>query len=169
MNLSWLGESIEVVLLLVLGLLLWRWALYVRRRAEETAPVPRIAAEFAVLPGELSRHLAADRDVHLAGLDSGSPRNGIVRCWMSFEESATRAGVPPRGSETSTEFVSRLLRSLDLDPRPAARLAELYRVARFSSHRLTTEDRESARQALLALHHELGSAGTLPAEGEVLR
>lgn len=158
-DLSWLGETIEVVLLLALGLLLLRWGRWVRERLAEESAEPRLAAGFDLLPdaADLADRIAADREEHRARLAEGTPRNGIVQCWVLFQEAATGHGLPPLPTETSTEYLTRLLHLLDVDPRPAARLAGLYHEARFSTHPLTEEHRVAAREALDALHADLAS------------
>ena len=73
-----------------------------------------------------------------------------MACWLRLEEVVAEAGVPPRRSETSAEFVVRVLHSLDLDPRAIGALAALYREARFSEHELGEDARTAARAALAA-------------------
>lgn len=161
LDLSWLLEAIEAALLLGLGLLLWRWVRWLRDRLAEAAPYERLQIGFDVLPDPtgLVERIAAERDEQLTRLAEGTARNGIVRCWMLFQDAASSCGLPPLPSETPTEYLTRLLRRLDVDPRPAGRLAGLYHEARFSSHPMTEDDRLAARQALLDLHAELEVAG----------
>ncbi len=61
----------------------------------------------------------------------------------------------PRPSETSAELTVRVLHHLDVDPRPVARLAALYREARFSEHELGEDARADARTALEQLRRDL--------------
>ncbi|MEP6816160.1 MAG: DUF4129 domain-containing protein [Marmoricola sp.] len=114
-------------------------------------------ADLALLPGadELARVLAADRVRQLAAVDEGSPRNGIVGAWHRLEEITAASGLPRNGWETSAEFTVRMLKALDLDPRAAGRLVELYRMARFSSHELDERQRDQARSALGRLHDDV--------------
>ena len=54
----------------------------------------------------------------------------------------------------------RFLHALDVDPRPVARLADLYREARFSTHPMgERRERARAEDALAAVHDELARAG----------
>ena len=69
--------------------------------------------------------------------------------------------MPPDRAETSAEFVVRALRGLDLDPAPIARLAALYREARFSEHPVGEEARGEARAALEVLHEDLVRRSTV--------
>lgn len=159
LDLSWLGELVEAGLLLGAGWLLWLGGRAIRDRALARDHPTRIAAPFETLPdpADVAERVSSDRQEHLARLAEGTPRNGIVRCWVLFEEEAHDLGVGPAPSETPTEFLTRFLHRLDVDPRPAARLAGLYHEARFSSHELTEADREAARQALLDLHADLAA------------
>ena len=156
-DLSWLGELVEAALVLGAGWLAWVGIRALRDKMLEREHPTRIAARFDVVPdpGAVAERVASDRDEHLARLAEGMPRNGIVRCWVLFEDEARALGVGPGPSETPTEFLTRFLHRLDVDPRPAGRLAQLYHEARFSTHELTEAHRESARQALLRLHQEL--------------
>jgi hypothetical protein len=157
LDLAWLGQLVEAALLLGacwLGWLLVRW---LRDRQLAREHEKRLDASFEALPEPeaVAERIQADRDAQVDRLTEGSPRNGIVGCWILMEEGARELGVGPRASETPTEFLTRLLHRLDVDPRPPARLAQLYHVARFSSHPLTEEDRHAAREALDALHADL--------------
>lgn len=100
-----------------------------------------------------------ERDRMREALASSDVRNGIVACWVLLEEAAETAGVAPRPTETPTEFVVRFLHALDVDPRPVARLTDLYREARFSTHPMGEQERARAESALAAVHEELARAG----------
>ncbi len=115
-------------------------------------PLPDVTAGRAAL--------TRDRDKHREALATTDIRNGIVACWVLLEQAAAEAGVVRRPAETATEFVVRFLHTLDLDPRPVARLAGLYHEARFSTHTLTEDDRDRATTALQAIHDELAHLGT---------
>jgi hypothetical protein len=160
LDLSWLGELVEAALLLGAGWLAWVGVRAVRDRMLEREHPTRIAARFDVVPDPVAvaERVASDREEHLGRLAEGSPRNGIVRCWVLFEDEAVELGVGPSPSETATEFLTRFLHRLDVDPRPAGRLAQLYHEARFSTHELTEAHREAAREALLSLHQDLTMA-----------
>ena len=159
LDLSWLGDLLAAALLLaiVLGaLLLLRLAWQHRWRRAEAPP----EVDFDVLPAqEVARALAEDLDAQLDAVAGGSPRNGIVRCWLRLEESVAAAGLPPKRYETSAEFTVRVLHTLDLDPRSIGELARLYREARFSEHELGEDARTAARSALQHLHEDLRRIG----------
>ncbi len=86
-------------------------------------------------------------DARNALLD-GDPRNGIVACWMRLERGALDAGLPRWAAETADEYSRRVVTSTSVDPTPLNELAELYREARFSGHRLSEQDRDRASAAL---------------------
>lgn len=86
-------------------------------------------------------------DARNALLD-GEPRNGIVACWMRLERGALDAGLPRLAAETAEEYSLRVVTSTSVDATPLNELAELYREARFSGHRLSEQHRERASVAL---------------------
>jgi hypothetical protein len=153
---------------LVLELLLAAVVLYAAyksaRWARETwgarrRPDPRPAeVGFEVLgsPSALARELVAGAPARRELLLAGAPRNAIVEAWHSFEAQASAAGATRRPWETSSEFTLRVLEVVDADSSAVARLARLYREARFSDHALTEDDRAAALAALDAIHAGLG-------------
>jgi hypothetical protein len=161
-DLAWLGDLVAWAILIgfVLGLaLLARFAWQRRPRRPEAPP----EVEFEVLPAErVARALSEDLDAQLDAVAGGSPRNGIVRCWLRLEQSVADAGLPPQRFETAAEFTVRVLHRLDLDPRAIGELAGLYREARFSEHELGEDARTAARSALEQLHEDLRRVGARP-------
>ncbi len=127
-----------------------------RRAADDALPPLEPAA---VVAEALRADAAAQRDV----LDRGSPRNAVVACWHRFEVSAAEAGVERRPWETSSEHVLRMLDLVDADSAAVARLAALYREARFSEHELTEADRAAAREALDVVHASIRAGHGAPA------
>lgn len=81
-------------------------------------------------------------------LSTGQPRSAIVACWMQLERDIAAAGWPRRQSETSAEYVERILGEVSVDPQAIGDLAALYREARFSDHALLDTDRARAHEAL---------------------
>lgn len=153
-DLSWLGDLIATagLLLVCVAVLLGLRRLWIHRWHP---PEPPEVVAFEVLPERVAEALREDRTAQLDAVEQGSPRNGIVACWLRVQESMAAAGVPPNRAETSAEFVTRVLHALDLDPRPIATLAALFREARFSEHPVGEDARRTARAALEALHDEL--------------
>jgi uncharacterized protein DUF4129 len=160
-DLSWLGDLIATgaLLLFCIAVLLglrWLW-LHRWHPPEQPEEVP-----FDVLPAQVAASISNDRAAQLEAVAEGAPRNGIVACWLRLQASVEEAGVPPRRSDTSAEFVQRVLRSLDLDPRAVATLAALYREARFSEHPVGEDARTAARAALESLHDDLAARRMTP-------
>lgn len=87
-----------------------------------------------------------------------SPRNAIVECWERLERLGTDVGVPRHRSETTTEYVVRLLDLAGADANAVLALAALFREARFSRHPITSEGVESARAALQSIRVSLHGA-----------
>ena len=160
-DLSWLGDLVAtaVLLLVCIAVLLglrWLW-LHRWHPPEQPEEVP-----FEVLPAQVAASIGNGRTAQLEAVAEGAPRNAIVACWLRLQASVEEAGVPPRRSDTSAEFVQRALRSLDLDPRPVATLAALYREARFSEHPVGEDARAAARAALESLHDDLAARRVTP-------
>ena len=159
LDLSWIRYVVLVVLAAGLLLLLVRLLRRLVRGWRELPDTdPRAdRGEIGLLPGadELAKALADDRARQLSAVDQGSARNGIVAAWGRLEEITAASGLPRKGWETSAEFTVRMLHGLDLDPRAAAELSELYRQARFSAHDVDEEQRDRARAALGRLHDDV--------------
>ena len=156
-----LGDWLEDLFYLALVLLgLWLGAglvrLIVLRLAREL-PEKQLVLDLDPLPlAEAGREaLRRDRELYDAVLAESDIRNGIVACWVLLEETAANVGIPRLPAETATELVVRFLHTLDVDPRPVARLAALYHEARFSTHELPTDARRRAEQALAEIHADL--------------
>jgi hypothetical protein len=81
-------------------------------------------------------------------LAEGTPRNAIVACWMQLERDAGAAGLARRESETSAEYVERVVEASSVDPEPIRDLSALFREARFSNHALDEGHRQRAVEAL---------------------
>jgi len=161
-DLSWLGQMIgyTAVIAACYGVFLLLRSLWSNRWR---APDQWSDVDFEVLPERaVLESLHDDAEAQLAALEDGGPRDSIVACWLRLEEIVAESGVPARRSETSTELVTRVLHELDLDPRPVATLAALYREARFSEHPMGEDSREDARSALRRLHEDALAQGGRP-------
>lgn len=154
--LGWIFLS--ALLLVIAGLTGWVLVALVRAVLRRDAGTPRLEAEFTVLdePGRVAEQVVGDAAEQDALLREGDARNAIVAAWHRFEVQGERAGVPRRGSETSSEYALRLLDLADADVGPVARLAELYREARFSDHPITEDHRTEALAALEGIRRSLG-------------
>lgn len=161
-----LAVAVEVGLALLGLYLLSRGA---RRLRDELVarrrPNPRrTPLDFDVLDPHvrLGEEISRGAQEQRAALLSGSPRNGIVACWDSFERRAAAAGMSRREWETSAEFTLRVLDALVTDASAVERLAVLYREARFSDHPVAESGRLAALEALDAIHAALA----VPSRGQ---
>ena len=156
-DLGWVGELLAWLVSLLLGVvaalaLAWLW------RSRWRRPPPPLAAAVDQLPDvEVAAELAEETRSQLDALDGGEARDSIIRCWQRLEQRLDAAGAARLRHETSTEFVTRCLARLDLDPAATDRLASLYREARFSTHPMGEEARAAARDALAVLHADLAA------------
>lgn len=156
LDLSWVGDLLAWTILLgLLGLavLVGRWLWRHRWRLPERPG----EVDFEVLPTvqAATARLARDAAARLSAVGQGTPRDGILRCWLRLEQVVAEAGFPREPWETSAEFTVRVLRSLDVDPRSIGVLADLYREARFSSHTLGEAARTTAADALRRFQDDL--------------
>ena len=103
--------------------------------------------------------MTADAEEQRALLEvNAEPRNAIVACWHRFEVQALRGGLERRPWETTAEYVLGILDLVNADHGAVADLADLYREARYSDHRLTEVQRRRALGALDAIHDSLRTA-----------
>lgn len=121
----------------------------------------RPSEDFDVLD-DLATLVAADAEAQRNVLTSGAPRNAIVACWLRLESLTVDAGFERDPSDTSEEFTSRVLSQFAIDGAAVARLAALYRKARFSSHEMGEDERADAVEALDAVHRGLRHTETVP-------
>ncbi|HEX5966911.1 MAG TPA: DUF4129 domain-containing protein [Intrasporangium sp.] len=143
------------VVLIILGVLLL-FTLAVRDLLRRVAPRITGEGEAGFASPDVPRAVLEGADHGLEALERGAPRNAIVAAWVALEGAAGAAGLPRHPAETSTEFVTRVLRVWDVDPRSLAELAALYREARFSTHPLTEAHRRRAIGALVTIRSDLG-------------
>lgn len=160
----WLDTLSNILLVLLAAILVAvvirklrfaRRAKLARSRREAVDPAPADLQEPAATEAE---ELVAELEERLAALAGGSPRNAIVAAWIALEGAAERAGIEPLDTETPTEFTSRALTRYHLDHDALQRLADLYREARFSRHRLTEHHLTQARDCLTVLTDDLRRA-----------
>ena len=125
-----------------------------RRRRE---PVPEdVPFEVLGTAGRVGEAIDEDAAAQRAALETdGEPRNAIVACWHRFEVQAARAGVRREPWQTTGEFVLGVLDLVGADHGAVARLADLYREARFSDHPMTESHRSAALAALDDVHASL--------------
>jgi Domain of unknown function (DUF4129) len=105
--------------------------------------------------------LALAVEAGLRELEDGEPADGIVACWVQLERAAADAGAERALPETPSELAGRLIDTQDVTPGPLLRLAELYREARYSRHRLGEAARTEARLALEEVRADLAVSTAL--------
>ncbi|MEU7826775.1 DUF4129 domain-containing protein [Catellatospora sp. NPDC049133] len=130
-----------------------------RRRAIREKPPVRIAQ----LTDE--EEVVAALDAGLLDLDddAADPRTAVIACWVRLEQAAAAAGVPRLPDDTATDLVVRMLHRRRLDAGVLNGFADVYRRARYATHRVDDDMRLQARASLHRLRDEL-TAGT---RGEV--
>ena len=141
------GMLIALALLLALTV----WSRRTRRRA--TGP-PRDQARLA-----LGQSLAAGRAA-LAG--PRDPRAAIIACYAAMERGFAAAGSAPAAADTPAEVLARATGAGLVRSGSAARMAGLFRRARYSSEPMTSADSAAAASALDQMQADLGPAGAAP-------
>ena len=127
-----------------------------RRRPARVPDQATDAAPIDTLPEVLLEGAGA----RMEELETGTPTNAVVACWVRLEEEVAAAGLTEDRSRTSSEVVARVLGHYDVDADALAELAALYREARFSEHALSEAHRARARDALTTVHVDLRRAAT---------
>jgi uncharacterized protein DUF4129 len=143
-----------VLLLVVAGVVVLATGLLHRPRWRRGLPLEGASLEAreqpgAALPGAVERALDAVEDP--------DAREAVVQAWLLLGRAAAETGTAPRAAETAAEYARRLAAERGLPAGAVAALAELYREARFSTHEVRPEQRDLAREHLLALRAALGS------------
>ena len=130
----------------------------------ERRPVRRVEEEPVVyapaITPELTSRVSSALDETLAEFRRGDRERAIIACWIRLEQIAEEAGFARLRSETSTELADRWLTRLPVSREPLLALAELYREARYSSHRLDESALTTARAALEQLRREIMPASS---------
>ncbi|AMM19067.1 hypothetical protein AX769_01595 [Frondihabitans sp. PAMC 28766] len=164
-NLGWLAIVIGAVVVAFAVYLLVRWLL--RRQRDSAVATPgdlNEAGDLETLPDEpsietsmpyLRRGLQRALDV-LDG--SRRPTDAIIEAWLGLQEAAEDAGFQRQSAETPTEFTTRILRQVDVDPTALATLRRLYLAVRFGDRTGTDADVAEARAALLILQSQWTAA-----------
>jgi len=106
----------------------------------------------------LGETLAAARAA-LAGQDARDPRAAIIACYAAMERGFAAAGSAPAAADTPAEVLARATGAGLVSPGPAARLAALFRRARYSSEPMTSADSSAAAAALDQMQAGLAPAG----------
>jgi hypothetical protein len=140
---------VAVVVVLVVWTVLLQHLTMRRRRIE-------VVADEAATTGRREAVLAAV-DAGLSGLedDDADPRRAVIVCWLRLEEAAAAAGTPREPGDAPADLVLRLLAAHQVSAAVLLPLAEVYRLARYATHAVDMDMRDSARAALRQLRAEL--------------
>ncbi|MHA6523913.1 DUF4129 domain-containing protein [Tessaracoccus sp. G1721] len=135
-------------------------AFLVRLNAELVRTDRRHAADptgrEAEIPEIDDEELAEALTETVESLRQGVPVSGaIVECWRRLERVAASSGIWRKPTQTSHEFTAEVLGHAVVDADAISELAELYRQAMFSTHRLTDAHRDRAIAALDAVTAQL--------------
>lgn len=135
-----------------------------------TAVVAYVVAERRARRGRgrgeaLAEQLAAALDETLDDLRAEQdPRRAIIAAYARLERVLAANGVPRLDAETSDEYLPRVLRGLELDPRAVQRLTALFTRAKFSQHDVDDAMKEEAIGALEQVRDELRAAREAPVD-----
>jgi hypothetical protein len=161
---QWLAWSLLAIGLATFVMIASRttWRLRIPRlerapeRAEEELPDEQ--AQDAAAPEELTAAVEEGLDT----LRHGPVSDAIIACWVRVEDAASEAGTRIRPSETSAEFVDRVLGTYGAGPEALRQMAAMYREARFSTHTLDEDSRARARRCLRTILDDLARPHAQP-------
>ncbi len=124
------------------------WLLAVRARRDEEAADGSIAEALAAVLDDTLDDLRAERD----------PRRAVIAAYARLERVLAAHGAPRRPSEAPDEYLRRVLASLDLSPDAVSRLTALFQTAKFSHHKVNSDMKDEAIEALVSARDELREA-----------
>ena len=105
----------------------------------------RLADALSATVGETLDDLRHDPDA----------RRAIIRAYARMERALEACGVRRHESEAPLEYLARVLLALDVRPEPVEALTDLFEHAKFSTHRVDTDEKERAIAALEAVRSDL--------------
>lgn len=135
-------STVTLVLLVVVGIVA-----AVRARRKTSLPAAIAMSPMPAEPTETSETLVRAAEVGLAEIEdlSREPREAIIACYAAMErELAHVPGAAPQDFDTPTEVLARAVEHRALHADNAVRLVNLFEEARFSSHVMTEDHRETA-------------------------
>jgi hypothetical protein len=83
------------------------------------------------------------------------PRRAVIAAYANMERVLAQYGFPRGRAEAPFEFLTRILRQLEVSESSVHRLTELFEYAKFSTHEIDAEMKEQAIDAFAALRDEL--------------
>jgi Domain of unknown function (DUF4129) len=141
-SLSWLPIIAVVVLVVVAAL---AYVVAARRSRPPRDPRTVLAEDLAGALDDALDDLRAEAD----------PRRAIIAAYARLERVLAANGVARHASETSDEYLERILHDLELRPEAIGRLTELFTQAKFSHHNVDSTMKDSAIEALEQVRDEL--------------
>jgi Domain of unknown function (DUF4129) len=160
---DWVYSALTVlaagVLLVLLGWFAWRVALQLQRgRRIAAAAASTEGTEVDEIPmSSFAETVDESLDDLRGGLDIDDV---ILECWRRLESLGEHAGAPRRDSDTSTEYVERLLNGVPQAATDLAVLARLYSSAMFSGLASDPSARATAIECLEHLSALLSEVAT---------
>jgi hypothetical protein len=93
----------------------------------------------------------------------GDPRRAVIAAYANMERALAEHGLPRRRAEAPFEYLTRILRQLEVSESSVRRLTELFEYAKFSTHEIDVGMKEQAIEAFVALRDELRSGEAVAA------
>jgi NADH:ubiquinone oxidoreductase subunit 6 (subunit J) len=109
---------------------------------------PELALLLADVVEETLDDLRAERD----------PRKAVIAAYARLERALAAYGLPRRASEAPEEYVTRILRELEVGTASVQRLTTLFARAKFSQHEVDEGMKDEAIETLEELRTELRAA-----------
>ncbi len=128
------------------------------RRPRRAAVALSNTAEDIVATGKQPLAVAAERGLAEVANPNLPPREAIIACYVAMEQAL--AGAPttaPRASDTPSEVLERAVATRALSAGTASPLVEVFTEARYSTHVMTEQHRQTAERALRSVLGELRS------------
>ncbi len=128
-----------------------------RRKRPVTMPP---GGDTAAAPPDRPEPLAVAAERGLAEVANRNlpPREAIIACYAAMEQALAEApDAAPQASDTPSEVLARAVGNRTLSPTHASELVALFTEARFSTHVMTEEHRQSAEGSLRSVLAELRS------------
>jgi len=130
--------------------LAYRWRTRGRRLPAVAEPRPTVAEDFAASIGDAISDLEAEPDA----------RRAVIAAYARMEGVLTRSGMRRHVSETSVEYLQRILLGLTARGEAVRRLTALFEEAKFSRHEIDTTMKADAIAALREIRDDLQDPGT---------
>lgn len=148
---DWFNVTLTVglVMMAVLTGLAVVWALVAITRYQRDQSVE---AEGERLRAE---RLAEAVETGLAQVETGTPDDAVIACWVALEQAAAAVDLNRQPAETAAEFTTRVFGDSKASYDDLEALAALYREARYSRHVSSEAARSAARTILRRLQRDL--------------